>query len=183
MLEAAKDYLEFKRFGNVAYACIITHLFCRVAFFASALYLKAREDAKFFCFVNEESTSIHKKQVEQDCSSRYDQTYNSPLPLYGFVLLSTGSTVLISVIYSLVVWKRVDEIESYHERQTDGETEGHTQQNRRTVYVFCWYFVHLVLRALFGIIFTVLQHPYFYPKGFDLNFSCNLWLLKPFKIQ
>jgi hypothetical protein len=48
------------------------------------------------------------------------------------------------------------------------------QSNRKTVYVFYSYFVHLVLRGLFVIALTVLQHTYFYPNGFDLNFDCNL---------
>ena len=106
---------------------------------------------------------------------RYDQAYNSPLPLYGFVLLSIGSTVLTSVIYSLVAWKRVDEIESNFQRQIDCEDDNkYPSQERRTVFVFYSYFVHLVLRALLGIIFTVLQHTYSYPNGFAFKFQCNL---------
>ena len=174
LVYAAKDYLGFKRFGNVAYACIIAHLLCGLAFFGPAVYLWASEDGKFSCLVDKESTATYKKQVEQVCFSRYSQTYNSSLPFYGFVLLSIGSSVLIGVIYSLVVRKRVEEIESNHERKTAGRAEGCTQHDRRTIYVFYCYFVHLVLRALFGIIFTVLQHSYFYPNGFDLRFSCNL---------
>ena len=173
MIEAAKDYLAPKRFHIVAYVCVIVHFLCGSAFIVVTAVLRASENGKFSCFVDRQSTATYKKQVDQACFLSYDETYNSPLPFYGFVLLSTGSTVLISVIYSLVVWKRVDEIESYHERRTDGEAENQTQ-NRRTIYVFYSYFIHHVLRALFGIIFTVLQYTYFYPNGFDLKFSCNL---------
>ena len=173
MIEAAKDYLAPKRFHIVSYVCVIVHFLCGSAFTVLTAVLRASENGKFSCFVDGQSAATYKKQVEQACFLSYDQTYNSPLPFYGFVLLSTGSTVLISVIYSLVVWKRVDEIESYHERRTDGEAEDQTQ-NRRTIYVFYSYFVHLVLRALFGIIFTVLQHTYFYSNGFHSKFSCNL---------
>ena len=115
--------------------------------------------------------------MDKACFSRYEQVYNTPLPLYGFALLSIGSTVLVSVIYSLLVSKRVDEIESNHERQADGgngDAENHGHGENRTVYVFCLYFVHLVLRFLCGIIFTVLQHTFFYPNSFDLKFRCNL---------
>ena len=173
MIDAAKDYLAPKRFHIVSYVCVIVHFLCGSAFTVVTAVLRAREDGTFSCFVDGQSTATYKKQVDQACFLSYDQTYNSPLPLYGFVLLSTGSTVLISVIYSLVAWKRVDEIESHQERRIDGEAEDQTQ-NRTTVYVFYSYFVHLVLRALFGIIFTVLQHAYFYPNGFDSKFSCNL---------
>ena len=174
MLDAAKDYLAYKRFGNVAYTCIIAHLLCGLAFFAPAVYWWASEDGKFSCLVDKESTATYKEQVEQVCFLRYRQTYNSPLPLYGFVLLSIGSTVLIGVIYSLLVRKRVEEIESNHERETVDKAEGRTNHDRRTIYVFYCYFVHLVLRALFGITFIVLQHSYFYPNGFDSKFSCSL---------
>ncbi|CAB4030054.1 NACHT, LRR and PYD domains-containing 14-like, partial [Paramuricea clavata] len=131
------------------------------------------ENGKFSCSVDAKSTATYKRQVDQACFARYDQAYNSPVPLYGFVPLSIGLPVLVSVIYSLIVRIRVDEIESRHERQTDGEAENHGQ-DRKTVNVFYCYFVHLVVRALFGIILTVLQYTYFYPNGFDFKFSCNL---------
>ena len=148
-----------------------------MVFTAVTAALRASENGKFSCSVDAKSTATYKKQVDQVCFAKYDQAYNSPLPLYGFVLLSIGLSVLVSVIYSLLVWKRVDEIESSNERQTDGEAEhrvyGHGQ-DRRIFYVFYRYFIHLVVRSLFGIIFTVVQHTYFYPNGFDSKFNCNL---------
>ena len=132
---------------------------------------ESERNGKFSCSVEAESTATYKKQVDQSCFARYDQTYNSPLPLYGFVLLSIGLPVLISVIYSLIVRIRVDEIESSHERQNNVEDGS---QNRRTVYVFYFYLAHLILRSLFGITFTVLQHIYFYANGFEFQFVCNL---------
>jgi hypothetical protein len=173
MLDAVKDYLVPKIFGIVAYVCVIGHSLCGFVFTAVTAALTASENGKFSCSVDAKSTATYKKQVDQACFARYDQAYNSPLPLYGFVLLSTGFIFLVSVVYSLLAYARVDEIESSYERQTDGEAEHHGQ-NRRTIYVFCCYFLHLILRSLFGIIFTVLQHTYFYPSGFDLKFSCNL---------
>ncbi len=134
--------------------------------------LRASENGKFSCSIHAKSTSTYKEHVDKVYFSRYDQFYNSPLPLYGFVSLSIGFTVFVSVIYSLIVSTRVDEIESSHEQQTD-EIENHGQ-NRKTVYVFYFYFVHLVLRLLFGVIISVLQHTYFYPNGFELKFSCSL---------
>jgi hypothetical protein len=179
MIDAVKDYLAAKRFGIVAYVCVIVHFLCGLVFTAVTAALRDSENGKFSCSVDAKSTATYKKQVDQACFARYDQVYNSPIPLYGFVLLSIGLSVLVSVIYSLLVWKRVDEIESSNERQTDGEAEPrvHGQdlgQDRRIFYVFYRYFIHLVVRLLFGIIFTVVQHTYFYPNGFDLKFSCNL---------
>ena len=172
MIDAVKDYLVPKRFGIVAYICVIVHFLCGLVFTAVTAALRASENGKFSCSVDAKSTATYKKQVDQVCFARYDQAYNSPLPLYGFVLLSIGLPVLVSVIYSLLVWKRVDEIESSYERQTEAEHRVHGQN--RIFYVFYRYFIHLVVRSLFGIIFTVVQHTYFYPNGFDLKFNCNL---------
>ncbi len=169
MIDAFKDYLAPKRFGIVAYVCVIVHFLCGLVFTAVTAALRASEIGKFSCIVDAKSTATYKTRVDQACFSRYEQVYNTPLPLYGFVLLSIGSTVLVSVIYSLLVSKRVDEIESSH-----GDAENHRHGENRTVYVSCFYFVHLVLRVLCGIIFTALQHTFFYPNGFDLKFRCDL---------
>ena len=175
MLDTCKEYLTPKRFGIVAYVCVIVHFLCGLAFTVVVVTLRANENGKFSCSYSDEASITYQKKVDQACLARYDQANNSPVPLYGFVLLSIGSTVLISVIYSLVVRTRVDEIESNFQRQTDCEDENnYPGQERRTVFVFYSYFAHLVLRALFGIIFTVLQHAYFYPNGFDFKFQCNL---------
>ena len=173
MIDAVKDFLVPKRFGIVAYVCVIVHFLCGLVFIAVATALRASENEKFSCSVDKESTATYKKQVDKSCFARYDQTYNSPLPLYGFVLLSIGLPVVISVIYSLIVRIRVDEIESSHERRNNAEDESRGQ-NRRTVCVFYFYLVHLILRSLVSITLTVLQHIYFYANGFDFKFVCNL---------
>ena len=175
MMDTCKEFLAPKRFGIVAYVCVIVHFLCGLAFTVIVATLRANENGKFSCSVRDKASTTYQKKVDQACLARYDQVYNSPLPLYGFVLLSFGCTVLISVIYSLVAWKRVDEIQSNLEQQADCEDEDNCPgQNRRTVFVFYSYFAHLVLRALLGIIFTVVQYTYFYPNGFDFEFQCSL---------
>ncbi|CAB4036448.1 NACHT, LRR and PYD domains-containing 14-like, partial [Paramuricea clavata] len=175
-------FLPSKRFSIVAYICLITHLLFGFIFSIVTAVWDANENGKFSCSVDAKSTATYKKQVDQACLAKYDQAYNSPVALYGFVLLSTGFTILVSVIYSLIVRTRVDEIVSRPERQTDGEAvmkivdktrNKNRGQNKRTVYVLYFYFVHLVLRMLLGIILIVLQYTYFYPSGFDSKFSCS----------
>ena len=168
--DAVKDYLVRKSFGIVGYLCVIAHFLCGLVFTVYTAVLN--ESAKFSCSVDAESTTIHKQQVDQSCFTRYDQKYNSPLPLYGFVLLSIGPGILVSVIYSQTVSNRVDDVESSHERQDGGEAES-LERNRKKVYVFSSYFLHLVIRAFLGIIFTILQYTYFYSNGFPLKFKCN----------
>ena len=175
MLNTCKEYLALKRFSVSVYVCVIVHFLCGLALTVMVATLRGSENGKFSCSVHDKASTTYQKKVDQACLARYDQAYNSPLPLYAFVVLSIGSTVLISVIYSLVAWKRVDEIESNFQRQIDCEDENnYPGQERRTLFVFYSYFVHLVLRALLGIILTVLQHTYFYPNGFDFKFQCNL---------
>ena len=159
LTDAVKDYLVRKRFGTVGYLCVIVHLLCGLALIVYTTVLTDSEKEKFSCQVDDKSTTVDKKQVDQSCFTKYHQAYNSPLPLYGFVLLSIGSGLLVSVIYSQGVSNRVDEIESSHERQNRSGAESQ-EQNRRTVYVFYWYSFHLVIRAFLRIIFTVLQYIY-----------------------
>ena len=171
MIDAIKEYLAWNTFGTVAYVCVIVHLLLGSVLIAVTVGIRGSENGRFSCAVNPKRSATYKKQVDQSCFSRYDQIYNSPVPLYGFVLLSIVSTLLVSVIYSLIVRNRVDEIKSNLEQQQAGNLHGH---DMRTVYVFYCYFSHLVLRALLGIMFTVLQYLYFYRNGFDLEYRCNI---------
>ena len=171
MIDAVKEYLAWNTFGTVAYVCVIVHLLLGSVLIAVTVGIRGSENGRFSCRVDANSTATYKKQVDQSCFSRYDQIYNSPVPLYGFVLFSIVSTLVVSVVYSLIVRNRVDEIKSSLEQQQAGNLHGH---DKRTVYVFYCYFSHLVLRALLGIMFTVLQYLYFYRNGFDLEYSCNI---------
>lgn len=128
---------------------------------------RSTEFAKFGCDINKQSTAAYKASVEKTCYSRYEQTYNSPLPLYGYVLLSVVSTILVSIIYSPAISARVGEID----RSTNGDdaTRADREETEDGVYVFYFYLFHLVVRSIFGTLFTVLQHTAFYPKDLTLN--------------
>jgi hypothetical protein len=52
------------------------------------LRIRTGEIEKFSCTTDTKSTLVYKNYVERTCYSRYEKTYNSPLPLYDFVLLS-----------------------------------------------------------------------------------------------
>ena len=100
--------------------------------------LKTREAEKFTCYVPSESTLIYKTQVDKACFSKY-QHYNAPLPFYIFVSLCTWFPIIIAVVYSLWVRRRVEQVDStiLNETQNDGEAGNHIQ-NR--TYVFRLYF-------------------------------------------
>ena len=153
MIDAFKDYLAPKRFGIVSYVSVIAYFLCGFLFTAVTGALRASESGKFSCIVDAESTATYKIQVDKSCFSRYELVYNSPLPLYAFVLLSIGSTVFVSVIYSLSVSKRVDEIESTRVPGTSVSAQNNQHgENVRTTYVFQLYFIHLVIRLMCGVI-------------------------------
>ena len=172
MIDAVKDYLAPKRFGVVAYVCLIVHFLCGLTFTAVASALRAGEIGKFSCTIDTKSSAAYKTYVEKTCYSTYEQTYNSPLPLYGFVLFSTGFPVLVSIVYSLVVSSRVEEVETASNGSDEPRSD--SDETNHGFHVFYFYFFHLVVRSLFGILFSVLQYTVFYPRGFDFEFSCNL---------
>ena len=176
MIDAVKDYLTPKSFGWVAYVCVIFHFLFGLALFGVVLELRNGEFAKFGCAVDKQSNAAYKSSVEKRCYSRYEQTYNTLLPLYGFVLLSVAFTVLVSVIYAWRVRDIVEEVDrtSNHSSNESGEPTADNEETSQGFYVFYFYFFHLVVRSLFGILFTVLQYTVFYPRGFDFKFSCSL---------
>ena len=171
MMDAVKDYLTPKTFSIWAYAWSIIHCLCGAVFTGIVIALKEGEAGKFTCYVAPESTLIYKTQVDKACYSKYQQNYNSPLPFYVFVILSIWFPIIVAVIYSLCVRRRVEEIDSSNEPQTQGEADNQVQN--RTLYVYYFYFFHLAIRVLSGILFTILQYTVLFPSGFDFKFSCN----------
>ncbi len=136
-------------------------------------FLKESEAGRFTCNLASESTATYKTQVDKECYSRYQQNYNSPLPFYIFVILSTWFPLIVAVIYSLCVRRRVEEIDSRDEPPAEGDAENQVQ-HRRTLSVFYFYFFHLAVRVLSGIVFTTLQYVVFFPSGFKFKFNCSL---------
>ena len=175
MMDAAKDYLALKTFGILVYACSIVQVLFGVAFTAITDALKEGEAEEFACYVPPESTLIYKTQVDKRCFSKYQQHYNAPLPFYIFVLLSTWFPIIIALVYSLSVRRRVDQVDStINETQADREADNLVPVQNRTFYVFRLYFVHLAIRVLCGVLFTILQHTLLFPRGFDFKYGCSL---------
>ena len=174
MLDAVKDYLTPKTFGVLVYVWSIVQIVYGLVFTAIVVTLKEGEPAKFTCYVAHESTLIYKTQVDKACYSRYQQKYNAPLQFYLFLILSAWSPIVVALIYSLRVRRRVEQVSS-RINATQAESEADRQgQISGSSYVFYFYFFHLAIRALFGILFTILQYSVFFPNGFDFEFNCSL---------
>ena len=88
-------------------------------------------------------------------------------------MLSIWFPIIVGVIYSLCVRRRVEEIDSNNDRQTQGEAENQVQSGG-TLYVYKFYIFHLAIRVLSGILFTILQYLVIFPSGFDFEFICSL---------
>ena len=171
-MDAAKDYLTPKTFGILVYVCSIVQVLSGVVVTAITAALKQGEAEKFTCYVPPKSTLIYKTQVSKACFSKYQQHYNAPLPFYIFVLLSTWFPIIIALVYSLWVRRRVDQVDStINETQADGEADNQVQN--RTFSVFRLYFIHLAIRVLCGVLFTFLQHTLLFPRGFNFEFGCS----------
>ena len=174
MLDAVKDYLTPKTFGVWAYVWSIVHIVYGLISTTIVVALKEGEPAKFTCYVALESTLMYKTQVDKTCYSRYQQKYNAPLQFYLFLILSAWSPIVVALIYSLRVRRRVEQVYS-RINATRPESDAHSQgQIPGSSYVFYFYFIHLAIRALLGILFTILQYSLFFPNGFDFKFNCSL---------
>ena len=166
MFDTVKEHLTPKTFGIVAYICSIIRFLCGVVLSRIAFDLKEEEADKFTCYGAVESAT----QVDKACFTRYQQDYNAPLRFYIFVLLSIWLPLIVAVVYSLWVRRRVEQVDkTLNETQADDEADNQVHIN-----VFRSYFIHLVIRVLCGVLLAVLQHVLLFPRGFDSKFDCSL---------
>ena len=173
-MDAVKDYLAPKTFGILAYVCSIAQFICGVIFTWNTDDLRKEEAEKFTCYVPPESTLVYKTQVDKACFSEYQQHYNAPLRFSIFVLLSTWFPIIIALVYSLWVHRRVKQVKNRNETQADSDAANQVSGQNKKFYVFRLYFIHLAIRVLCGVLFTILQRAVLFPRGFDSKFSCNL---------
>ena len=171
MMDGIKDFISPKRFSISSYICVILHSICGVILIATTTALRLGETEKFNCAVDT-TFATHKTYVEKTCFSIYNDVYNTPVRLFAFVLLSFGSVVVVSVIYSLAVASCIDETERYSSGRNSPRLNGPNQPGTRTLYVFYFYYFHLVVRTIFGMVFTMLHFTVLYPTGFDSKFAC-----------
>ena len=176
MMDFIKDcgFLS-KRFSTLARICMVIHFMVGSILTAMAVNLISNEMEKFSCAVNTPLATV-KIYAEKTCFSKYNETHNSPMRFWIFVVLSFGSVVLVSVIYFLGVETRIDEIERYLTKRNEAQTgvkKKDKEPGRNTFYVFIFYFIHLVVRSMLGVLFAYLQYNVLYPNGFVSDFRCE----------
>ena len=160
-MDSLKEYLLSKYYSSFGYVVAALHVPALVIFAAVTGQLRTSERRTFRCDVSD---------CREDCLREYDEQFNSPIPLYGFALLSFVPLVLVCIAYSwCFVKSRVDEIETAMKPNPEN-----TRPRPRvtTKKVFRSYSIHLLLRFVLGILFTVLQNFVFYASDFPTDFQC-----------
>ena len=160
-MESLKEYLLSKYFSSFGFVVAALHIPALVTFAAVAGQLRTSERRTFRCDATD---------CRHDCLREYDERFNSPFPLYAFVLLCFVPSLAVCITYSwCFVKSRVDDIEAAMKPDPENPCRRPRVKTRR---VFCYYFLHLLIRFVLGISMTVLQCLAFYPTGFPAEFVC-----------
>ena len=160
-METVKEYFLVKYFSLVGYIGAVFHLPALLSLFPVTVVLRSNERLRFSC-----QSATH---LREHCLARYDEHY-TPLPLYGFVLLCFVPLVLMCITYSwCFVKSRVDELETALKADPENPRRRPRVASHR---VFRCYFIHLLLRCLWGILCAAIQKSLLYPAGFPAEFAC-----------
>ena len=140
-----------------------------------AFNLISNDKEKFNCPVDTIHVTV-KGNIQDECWNKYNDTHTSLMRFWILFLSSLFSVVVVSAIYFYAVQSRIDEIEKYltkrNEAQT-GEKKKDKEPGRNSLYVFIFYFIHLVMRSMLGVLFAYLQYNVLYKKGFVSHFRCE----------
>ncbi len=168
-MDGVKEYLLAKYFSRYGYIVAVLHLSALLTSLGFIAWLRSSESRTFRCPSSPDS--------RDDCFAKYDEQYNSPFPLHGFVPLIFFLQLAVCIAYSwCFVKSRVDELETALKADPENPRRRPRVTNRR---VFCSYSLHLLVRLVLGILFVVLQNFAFYPNGFPRDFVCISSTVKP----
>ena len=157
-----REYITPTYFPWSSYCVVVLYLVAGVVFLPVTMILRHREEDKFHCdFPPDTLSGTEKDQVTYKCYTKYDERYNSPVPLYGMLFSSLASVLVVCSIYSCYMRSRT---RSRVAPMINAETT--TQRLRR---VFYFYLLHLVTRLGVMISITAVS---FYPSGFPQEFDC-----------
>ena len=168
-MEGLKEFLTPTRFSLFGYMVAIVYFFAGVVFVGITSKLRLNERKTFLCDFSG-AQPADKLFLQAQCFDKYEQHYNSPLPLYVFVLLNFATVIVVCLVYSwCCVKSRVDKLQA----AVIPDAENPRPRPRvETRCIFFFYFLHLVARLSLGIIFAMLQNFVFYSGGFQVAFVC-----------
>ena len=172
-----KDYGYLsKRFSTLAGTCLKIHFFVGSILTAViAFNMISNDKEKFNCPVDTIHVTV-KGNIQDECWNKYNDTHTSLMRFWSLFLSSLFSVVLVSAIYFYAVQSRIDEIERYLTKRNEAKTnekKKDKEPGRNSLYVFIFYFIHLVMRSMLGVLFAYLQYNVLYKKGFVSHFRCE----------
>ena len=97
-MEGVKQLLTPTRFSVFGYTITVLFASTGIAFIGITSKLRMSERRKFLC---EKTDGLSDKNFYQaQCFEKYERQYNTPLPLYGSILLSFSVVLIVCFIYS-----------------------------------------------------------------------------------
>ena len=179
-MQDCMQFIPRKSYNTYGYVVLMLFFLTAVTLIGITSDLNAKSNLSCNPGKNVVDDIKQKTFVETTCSLKYEQKYNSPLPLYQFVILNFGLVFILSIIYAYSVKSRVERWDKPTTTTNDVELQPLSQQSQRPqphedgtksrLPVFYIYLLHLVFfRLLPMILFIVLV---LYPADFPTNFSC-----------
>lgn len=111
-MEGLKEFLTPTRFSLFGYIVAIVYFFAGVVFVGITSKLRLNERRTFLCDFSG-AQPADKLFLQAQCFDKYEQHYNSPLPLYVFVLLNFATVIVVCLVYSwCCVKSRVDKLQA-----------------------------------------------------------------------
>ena len=169
-MEGLKEFLTPTRFSLFGYTVASLFFSTGIVFVGITSKLRLSEKRKFICDFSDSLSgkNFHRAQ----CFEKYEQRYNSPIPLYAFVILSFSVVLIVCLAYSWCCVKSwVTKLEAVLTPDAENPRPRPRLKSRR---IFSFYFLHLVARLELGIVLTALQKLMFFPHEFPVGFVCVL---------
>ena len=174
-MEGVKQLLTPTRFSVFGYTIIVLFASTGIAFIGITSKLRISERRKFLCDFPDGLSGRNFHQAQ--CFEKYERQYNSPLPLYGSVLLSFSVILIVCFIYSWCCVKSwIDKLEAVLTPDAENPRPRPRVKSRR---IFSFYFLHLAARLVLGIALTAVQKFIMHPSGFPVGFTCVLKATQP----
>ena len=165
-----REFITPTYFPWFSYGLVVLYLLAGGAFLLPfAISLRYEEGEKFRCdFPPDTSSRDANDQVTAKCYKKYDERYNSPVPLYGILLLSLASVLVVCIFYFCYMRSRVAPMMNAENVTPRLTCITPLPRLRRVFYI---YLLHLVTRLGLMISITAVS---FYPSGFPQEFDCVL---------
>ena len=172
LVDAVKTFLNPKAFYPVVYLFTSFQLLAVVVFIPIVLILSHNDGPeRIVCDFQLSCLEICNTLVRRSCFTRYQIDYNYGVPFYAFVIPSISFPILVAFAYSYCVRKEVRTCCIY-KRRNEIEENGPEQQDYNKIDKY--YYIHLLIRFLFGILFLILQNAVLFANGFKSEFKCTL---------